>query len=126
MFSALSTFNSRFEAEIIFKNGDTKTWAFPEAAGMTLAERWGRGRQVFWIWYFYEAWSPKSSPDTARYIARAHYNLRNPPHTVCLIRYTKMIPSPFSGRYPASLDPTPFVKDEKPFFIYEVTPKDLQ
>ncbi|HXI42730.1 MAG TPA: hypothetical protein VNH83_22300 [Bryobacteraceae bacterium] len=114
--------NTYIEAEITYRNGQVRTWTFPQMQELGYAERYAKERYrkfandrlrldeyaVLW-------------PDAARYIARLNGDASNPPRTVNLLRYWSLISPP----------PPPGEEEQTPhwerhlFFTYTVKPGDL-
>jgi len=116
------SFNTYLEAEITFRDGQQRVWKFPRMNELGYIERYFHER--------YRKWANDNVrldansalwPDTARYIARLHFNASNPPQSVKLVRYWADIPPPSGQAYlPSQEQWQHFV-----FFTYQVAPCDF-
>jgi hypothetical protein len=112
--------NTRSEAEITYRDGQTGIWAFPLPQNFGYFRRYFMEREhKFGFDSLLNDRFPALQPDAARYIARLNNTRKdNPPVTVTLVSYRSLIAPPGSGL------PEPWVR--KVSFTYTVTPGDLQ
>jgi hypothetical protein len=112
--------NTRSEAEIKYRDGQTGIWAFPLPQNSGYFKRYFMEREhKFGFDSLLNERFPALQPDAARYIARLNNTKKdNPPVTVTLVSYRSLIAPPGSGL------PEPWVR--KVNFTYTVTPGDLQ
>ncbi|HZU25125.1 MAG TPA: hypothetical protein VFA04_06360 [Bryobacteraceae bacterium] len=113
--------NGYVDAEVIFADGQTKSWAFPRMEQIGLFERTYRERYRKYVneYLRFDKYSALW-PDAARYIARANYRPSNPPIAVILYRYWSEIGPP---RPDGAFAPGPWNRYR--FFLYAVKPGDL-
>jgi hypothetical protein len=112
--------NTRVEAEITYRNGDTGVWKFPLPQDLGYARRYMIERQhKFAFDSLLNDRFENLRPDAARYIARLN-NTRadDPPVTVALISYRSQIAPPNSRQ------PEPWVR--KVVYTYSVRAGDLK
>jgi hypothetical protein len=114
--------NLRVDAEITFRDGETRTWYFPRMDELGFVDRYFKERYRKYATEYLRADGYEAlRPDAARYVARLHNQPENPPVTVTLYRSWSQMQRPApDGSYRA--DPWTRVS----FFTYTVTPGDLQ
>jgi hypothetical protein len=106
------------EAEITFRNGQTRVWKFPKMQELGYAERYYKERyRKFANERLRLDDNARLWPDAARYIARLNHDPANPPATVQLARYWRdLAPEGWRG-----LEPLHSFR----FYTYRVQPGDL-
>jgi hypothetical protein len=115
--------NLRVDAEITFRDGQTRTWEFPRMDALGFVDRYFKERYRKYATEYLRADNGNEAlrPDAARYIARLNNQPSNPPVTVTLYRsWSQIQPARPDGSY--QFDPWTRVS----FFKYTVTPGDLQ
>jgi hypothetical protein len=114
--------NSYVEADIIFQDGQKRTWEFPRMEKLSYGERYLKERyRKFVNGYLRMDADSGLWPDAARRIARLNGNAVNPPAMVILIRCWSQIPPP---RPDGSYRPAPWSRSA--FYLYAVRPGDLK
>jgi hypothetical protein len=115
-------FNSYMEADVIFQDGQKRTWAFPR---MEKLGYWKRYRKERYRKFANENLRMDANsalwPDAALRIARLNRNAANPPVMVILVRCWSQIPPP---RPDGSYRPGAWYRS--PFYLYAVRPGDLK
>ena len=90
-----SKVNAYIEAVVTLRDGQRRTWKCPRMQDLSLVQRYFKER---YRKYGHERLRLDSSaplwPDAARHIARMYANPANPPVTVQLVRYWKLVPPP--------------------------------
>lgn len=87
--------NAHLEALVTFRDGTQRVWPFPRMEKLSYLERYTKERYRKWSSDYVRSDAYSSIwADTARYIARNHYNPLNPPSEVTLKRYWMEIPPP--------------------------------
>ena len=123
--------NFRVSAEVVFRDGSTKSWEFPRMEKLGLGERFQKERYRKWRERVRQDVYAGIWDDTCRYIARLFRNPANPPVRVILIRYWQPIPPPritAGKRKPDDFQPVPDHYDlnfNYRFKFYDVKPGDL-
>ena len=112
--------NTRAEADISYRDGQTEIWKFPLPQDFGYARRYMMER--LHKFSFDSLQNDKFAylrPDAARYIARLNNNKKNdPPVSVTIVCYRSKIAPPGSGL------PEPWVRNV--VFTYSVKPGDLE
>jgi len=110
--------NTRVEAEIAYRDGETGVWAFPLPQKYGYMKRYTMERQhkIAFDALLNDKFSALR-PDAARYIARLNNKGNNPPVTVTFISYRSQIAPPGSGL------PEPWVRTV--VYTYSVKAGDL-
>ncbi len=113
--------NGYVEAEVIFRNGDSRVWSFPRTERLGVIERYRKERyRKFGNEYLRMDAYSGLWPDTARFIARANRQRSNEPAIVILNRYWSQIRPPGPD---GSLRADPWMRAR--FYVYVVKPGDL-
>ena len=118
-----SRLNGYVEAEIDFRDGETRFWKAPRMDELGFIERYYRERyRKFVNEHLRIDGDAALWPDAARHLARLyHSNPANPPVTVRLIRYWSVILPPGPN---AEYSAMPW--ERYTYFTYAVTPEDLR
>jgi hypothetical protein len=112
--------NSYVEAIIVYKDGSTKTWAFPRMEQLSLTERYFKERYRKFSESLQNEENDALWPDVARRVARANSTPSKPAKTVILVQnWSPIVPRP-DGSY----QPEPW--DQHVLYGYGVKPEDLQ
>ena len=113
--------NSYVDAQVTFRDGTSRTWAFPRMDRLGLADRYFKERyRKFSTEYLRMDSFSALWPDAARYIARANFNRANPPVAVQLNRHWSEINPPTESGLGERGPWREFT-----FFSYPVKPGDL-
>jgi hypothetical protein len=113
--------NINVDAEITFRDGETRTWKFPRMHELGFVERYYEERyRKYAIDHLRVDSESGLRPDAARYVARLTPRPENPPVTVVLYRsWSEIRPQGQDGSYRTG----PWTRVS--FFSYTVTPGDL-
>lgn len=108
------TINGYVEADVVFRDGATRTWTFPRMEKLGLVDRLFRERYRKYVNDYMRTDEYAALwPDAARYVARANRQPANPPIAVVLYRYWSEI----------GPQPVPWMRYR--FYVYAVKPGDL-
>ena len=111
--------NSYVEAIVLYKDGNTRIWAFPRMERLSLTSRYFKERYRKFVENFKEDKFALLWPDAARFIARLNNNGPNPVKMVLLVRHWSNIVPRMDGTK------TPEPWDAHVFYGYMVRPEDL-
>ena len=121
-YSGGAQINWHLEAEITYKNSDTRRWVFPRMDELSIPDRFLKILHGTWKAYLpqhKEAW-----PDTSRYIARIHNDTSgNPPKKIVLVQWWGKIPQPMNTAQPIRWQKIHPVRKE--LYTYTVKKGDL-
>ncbi len=113
--------NLRVDAEITFRDGQTRSWAFPQMNELGFVDRYFKERYRKYSTEYLRADGYEGlRPDAARYLARLHNDPSNPPVKVTLFRSWSEMQRPGKD---GSFHSDPWTRVS--FFTYTVVPGDL-
>jgi hypothetical protein len=112
--------NSYIEAIVLYKDGNTRMWAFPRMERLSLTERYSKERYRKFVENLNEEKNSPLWPDAARFIARLNNTGSVPVKMVFLVRYWSDIALRLGGAYP------PERPDVHVFYGYAPKPGDLK
>jgi hypothetical protein len=114
------TINSYVEAIILYKDGNTRIWAFPRMDRISLTQRYFKERYRKFAENLKEDGNSALWQDAARFIARLNNSGQSPEKMVLLIRHWSDIVPQNDGSY------TPAPWNAHVFYGYTVDPEDLK
>ncbi|HEV8542570.1 MAG TPA: hypothetical protein VGR78_09275 [Verrucomicrobiae bacterium] len=123
--------NFRVEAQIIYQDGSTRTWNFPQMDKLSLWDRFQKERYRKWAERVRQDIYAGIWDDTSRFIARLNDTPTNHPTKVILIRNWEPIPPPVlipGTANPQDFQPRPEhyeMRFNYRFKFYDVQPGDL-